>query len=63
VLDERFTHLQEKFGDHVPAPEFWGGYTLKPECFEFWQGRVSRLHDRLVYARTGDTWEITRLAP
>jgi len=63
VLDTRFAKLQEKFGDNVPPPPFWGGYTLKPECFEFLQGRVSRLHDRLVYTRTGDKWEITRLAP
>ncbi len=62
-LDRRFTELQEEFGENVPSPPFWGGYTLKPDCYEFWQGRVSRLHDRLVYTRTGNTWEITRLAP
>ena len=63
ALDSRFTELQQKFGEDVPPPPFWGGYTLKPDCFEFWQGRVSRLHDRLVYTRSGDTWGITRLAP
>jgi len=62
-LDGRFTELQQKFGEDVPPPPFWGGYTLKPDCYEFWQGRVSRLHDRLVYTRTADAWEITRLAP
>jgi len=62
-LDGRFTELQQKFGEDVPPPPFWGGYTLKPDCYEFWQGRVSRLHDRLVYTRTDDAWEITRLAP
>lgn len=63
TLDKRFADLRQKFGDDVPPPPFWGGYTLKPDCYEFWQGRVSRLHDRLTYTRTGDSWEITRLAP
>ena len=63
ALDEKFAELQHEFGDKVPAPPFWGGYTLKPDCFEFWQGRVSRLHDRLVYTRSDDDWTITRLAP
>jgi len=63
ALDDRFAELQEKFGGKVPAPPFWGGYTIQPDCFEFWQGRVSRLHDRLVYTRVGDAWEIKRLAP
>ena len=62
-LEERFASLHEKFGDDVPPPPFWGGYTLNPDCVEFWQGRVSRLHDRLVYTRSGENWEITRLAP
>ncbi|MBV9242133.1 MAG: pyridoxamine 5'-phosphate oxidase [Acidobacteria bacterium] len=63
VLDDRFAELQKKFGDDVPPPPFWGGYTLRPDCYEFWQGRVSRLHDRLVYLRTDDDWSIKRLAP
>lgn len=63
ALDKRFAELQQKYGDDVPPPPFWGGYTLRPECYEFWQGRVSRLHDRLVYSRSANAWEITRLAP
>ncbi|MFL6374864.1 MAG: pyridoxamine 5'-phosphate oxidase [Pyrinomonadaceae bacterium] len=63
TLDQRFAELREEFGDNVPPPPFWGGYTVKPDCYEFWQGRVSRLHDRLVYTRSGDAWEIKRLAP
>lgn len=63
ALDERFEQLRQEFGGNVPTPHFWGGYTVRPDCFEFWQGRVSRLHDRLVYTRSGDGWEIKRLAP
>jgi len=62
-LDQRFAELQKEYGDKVPSPPFWGGYTLKPDCYEFWQGRVSRLHDRLVYTRADNDWTITRLAP
>lgn len=48
----------------VPCPETWGGYRLTPQCFEFWQGRPNRLHDRIRYRRhADDTWIIDRLAP
>jgi pyridoxamine 5'-phosphate oxidase len=47
----------------VHRPEHWGGYILKPGYFEFWQGRASRLHDRLVYALENGAWKIKRLAP
>jgi pyridoxamine 5'-phosphate oxidase len=50
-------------GQEVPCPPFWGGYRVTPVRFEFWQGRESRLHDRIVYVRHGDVWETARLAP
>jgi pyridoxamine 5'-phosphate oxidase len=50
-------------GDAVARPPYWGGYTVLPSMFEFWQGRASRLHDRIVYRRERDAWSIGRLAP
>lgn len=56
--------MEAKFdGMEVPLPSFWGGYRLEPERIEFWQGRASRLHDRLVFVRDGDTWRAERLYP
>lgn len=49
--------------DPVPVPEEWGGYVVRPEVVEFWQGRPGRMHDRLVYTRSGDGWVTQRLAP
>lgn len=65
LLEMQFEKMKEKFIDgEIPLPSFWGGYRVKPHRFEFWQGRVNRLHDRFVYARQdGDNWEIQRLSP
>jgi pyridoxamine 5'-phosphate oxidase len=54
--------LQYPLG-HVPRPPHWGGFRLVPDRFEFWQGRPSRLHDRICYELSGDAWEISRLSP
>ncbi len=63
-LEKRFEELEEKYteGD-VPKPESWGGYRVKPEVLEFWQGRRSRLHDRIKYEKVGNKWDIKRLSP
>ena len=63
VLDARVAHFQAKFPDKVPRPEHWGGYLIKPTYFEFWQGRLGRLHDRICYSLQNNQWHITRVAP
>lgn len=56
--------LRERFGDgEIPRPANWGGFRLVPEAFEFWQGRASRLHDRIRFTQTGSGWQTDRLAP
>ncbi len=64
-LERALAAAAERFaGSEVPAPDFWGGYRLNPTWVEFWQGRESRLHDRLVYRRDpGGPWTIERLQP
>jgi len=77
-LEERVAEVEQRFGDdEVPRPPFWGGYRLRPEAMEFWQGQASRLHDRLVFRRRdhraaggpdggparGDVWNTRRLYP
>ena len=63
-LEEAFLSVSARFeGQEIPKPENWGGYLVVPEMIEFWQGRPSRLHDRLRYTRRNGIWEIERLAP
>ena len=64
VLDERFKEFSLKYPEeHVPCPPHWGGYILKPTCIEFWQGRPSRLHDRILFTLVNGAWNKERLAP
>jgi pyridoxamine 5'-phosphate oxidase len=64
ILDEEYEKLSKKYPDEqVPRPPHWGGYVLQPLSIEFWQGRPSRLHDRIVYTKENNTWKIERLAP
>jgi pyridoxamine 5'-phosphate oxidase len=63
-LEAAYQEAEEMFADaEVTVPPEWGGYRVRPETIEFWQGRTSRMHDRLVYSRTGDGWRTQRLAP
>ena len=62
-LEARWAELTDRHGDNPPCPPHWGGYRVKPEYLEFWQGRRSRLHDRIAYTRLANAWDIARLAP
>ena len=62
-LEKKFTELENKYGEHPPKPENWGGYKLVPNKFEFWQGRRDRLHDRICYEKRKSDWKIYRLSP
>ncbi|WP_338588881.1 pyridoxamine 5'-phosphate oxidase [Shewanella khirikhana] len=64
VLEAKFMEMKQKFSSgEVPLPSFWGGYLVRPSSIEFWQGGEHRLHDRFLYSKEADGWQIDRLAP
>lgn len=64
LLESKLAEMKQKFADgKIPLPSFWGGYRIIPHSWEFWQGRQSRLHDRFLYSKSGDSWQIERLQP
>lgn len=64
ALMQKFSEMKKKFGEgKIPLPSFWGGYRVVPDEFEFWQGRLNRLHDRFLYVRDNTAWSIERLSP
>jgi pyridoxamine 5'-phosphate oxidase len=63
-LESRVAELEARYpGDDVPRPDYWGGYVLRPQAIEFWEGRPNRLHDREVFTREVDGWSSRRLSP
>ena len=65
-LEQEVAATRQRFASHgeiLPRPPHWGGYRVAPRVIEFWQGRASRLHDRLRYQRDGPLWRLERLAP
>lgn len=64
ILDDNFAHFRQLFENReITKPPHWGGFLIRPDYFEFWQGRSNRLHDRIEYCKKNQTWEIHRLAP
>lgn len=63
IIKKVFYYLVKFHSKDIPLPPYWGGYRLIPDYFEFWQGRPSRLHDRIIYRRENDNWKIDRLSP
>lgn len=64
LLEAKFEEIRNKFTKgEIPFPSFWGGYIIKPEFFEFWQGGHDRLHDRFAFKKNDTSWEISRLEP
>ncbi|HEY4021716.1 MAG TPA: pyridoxamine 5'-phosphate oxidase [Pseudonocardiaceae bacterium] len=65
TLDSALANINRQFADseQIPVPPHWGGWRIRPQTVEFWQGRRDRMHDRLVFVLTGDDWRVRRLAP
>lgn len=64
LLEMKLEEMKRKFKEgKIPLPDHWGGYRVVPSSIEFWQGRSSRLHDRIMYERDDNSWKISRLAP
>lgn len=64
ILEIKLNEIKQKFKDgKIPLPDFWGGYRVIPDSIEFWQGRSSRLHDRICYQLENEAWNISRLSP
>jgi len=63
LLEDQYSHFQQKYPKEVPLPEFWGGYRLLPDYFEFWENGEYRLHHRKTFKRQGDKWETALLFP
>jgi pyridoxamine 5'-phosphate oxidase len=64
ILEDKVSELFTQYeGKEIPKPDNWGGYLVEPKHIEFWQGRSSRLHDRIVYDFVEGSWKISRLAP
>ncbi len=62
-LEVKVKEFMDKYPENVPMPSFWGGYLVKPESIEFWQGRPSRLHDRIRFTKKANNWTIERISP
>jgi pyridoxamine 5'-phosphate oxidase len=62
-LEIKVKEFMDKYPENVPMPDHWGGYLVKPESIEFWQGRPSRLHDRIRFTKKANAWSIERIAP
>ena len=62
-LETKVKEVMDKYPENVPMPDYWGGYLVKPESIEFWQGRPSRLHDRIRFTKKGNAWTIERISP
>ena len=62
-LEGRVKAAEAQYGDNPPRPAHWGGYRVLPDWLEFWQGRQSRLHDRIAYTRVAHSWKVSRLSP